>query len=254
MSAAAAAPGAARRPPGLLLDPLGLGRLMLRESRAWAEQLALIGDPVFRGQDVPRGGGRGVLLIPGFMAGDWSLGLLAGWLRRMGYRPQASGILLNARHSEPTLAALEARLRAAVDRTGRPVTVIGHSRGGVLAKVLAQRHPELIDQVITLGSPLRAPLAVHAATVAAIRAARATAGVLYGDLGPEDRFLQDLAVSPAVPTTSIYSRSDAIVHWRACLRGDMRCIEVGGSHLGLAGNRAVYRLLAGLLHPVPATT
>lgn len=241
------------RPRRAGLDPLALGRLMLREGRAGAEQLALIADPVFRGQGVARGQGRTLLLIPGFMAGDWSLGLLADWLRRMGYRPRGSGILVNARHSEPTLAALQVRLRAVAEQAGAPVAVIGHSRGGVLAKVLAQRNRALVDQVVTLGSPLAAPLLVHPAPLAAIRAARTTAGLLYGDLGPEDpRFLQDLAASSVVPTTSIYSRSDAIVDWRACVRDDVRCIEVSGSHIGLASNRAVYRVLAGLLSPAPA--
>jgi len=235
------------------LVPLELGRVLWLESRSGAEQLALLADPVFRGRGVRRGGGRPVLLIPGFMAGDWSLGLLAGWLRRMGYRPRASGILVNARHSEPTLATLEVRLRAAAEAAGARVTLVGHSRGGVLAKVLAQREPALVDQVFSLGAPLGAPLAVHPATLAAIRAARVSAAALYGDRGPErPDFVADLMAPAAVPTTSIYSRADAIVDWRGCVRPDMRCLEVSGSHLGLAANRAVYRILGDLLEPAAA--
>jgi len=124
------------------------------EGRVGIEQLALIADPVFRGAGVTRGNGRPVLLIPGFMAGDWSLGMLASWLRRSGYRPRRSGIVINARSSESTVRALERRLVAIAGPEVGPVTVIGHSRGGVLATVLAKRRPELIDQVITLGSPI----------------------------------------------------------------------------------------------------
>lgn len=230
--------------------PAGLARALWLEGRAGREQLALLADPVFRGRGVPRGRGRAVLLIPGFLAGDWSLGLLAAWLRAHGYRPATSGIVVNARHSEATLAALVPRLAQAARASGGPVTVIGHSRGGMLGKVLAQRHPELVDQLITLGSPLAAPLAVSPATLAAIRALRASARALAREWGPErGEFIADLAAPTAVPATSIYSRSDAVVDWRACIRPDMRCVEVEGSHVGLAGNRAVYRVIAGLLRP-----
>jgi hypothetical protein len=64
------------------------------------------------------------------------------------------------------------------------------------------------------------------------------------------RFLRDLAAAPKVPTTSIYSRSDGVVNWRACLRSDVNAIEVKGSHVGLALNPEVYRIL-GYLLPAP---
>jgi hypothetical protein len=64
------------------------------------------------------------------------------------------------------------------------------------------------------------------------------------------RFLRDLAAAPKVPTTSIYSRSDGVVNWKACLRSDINAIEVKGSHVGLALNPEVYRILAHLL-PAP---
>jgi triacylglycerol lipase len=223
------------------------------EGRAGLEQLALVADPVFRGAGVPRGGGQAVLLIPGFLAGDWSLGLLAGWLWRVGYRPRFSGITLNARPSDVTIRRLEHRLQQVADGSSSRVTLIGHSRGGVLAKVLAQRRPTLVDQVITLGAPLDDPHAVSAATMAALRAVRLANGARSGHQHHESsRFLSDLKAHSPVPLTSIYTRADGVVDWRACLRTDARCIEVEGSHVGLAHNRAVYRVLAGTLHPLPA--
>jgi triacylglycerol lipase len=218
------------------------------EGRACSERLALAISPVFRGRGLPRGQGEPVLLIPGFLAGDWSLWILADWLRRLGYRPVASGITVNSRHSETILDTLTPRLHRAAREVGSPVAVIGQSRGGVLAAVLAQREPTAVRQVIALASPLARPLAVSPATLRTIDAVRLYNAVRHRDFRPEsERFLADLAAPPRVPFVSVYTPSDAIVDWRACVRPDMRCVAVHGSHVGLATNRAVYRLVAALL-------
>src|SRR5712692_11329359 len=70
------------------------------------ELSALLRDPVFRGRGVPRGDGRPVLLVPGFLSGDWSMTVMHGWLQRIGYKTYLSGILLNVQHSERLLAGL----------------------------------------------------------------------------------------------------------------------------------------------------
>jgi triacylglycerol lipase len=222
-----------------------LRRPLVLEGRAGAERLALLRDPVFRGLDVPAGHGEPVLLIPGFMAGDWSLTLLAGWLRRLRYRPFASRLRVNQHGSEATVAMVSRQLRAAAAECSQPVKIVGHSRGGTLAAVLAQREPTLVRQVITLGSPIADPLAVSPLTRLAVRAVRLGHGVnARGPLAEEPRFAHDLAARAQVPIISIYSRSDAIVDWRACVRPDVTAVEVPGSHVGLGANRAVYRILA----------
>jgi triacylglycerol lipase len=229
-----------------------LARPPLLEGRIGMERLQLLRDPVFRGRDVPRGHDEPVLLIPGFLAGDWSLRVLAGWLRRLGYRPSGSSLRVNQDDSEVTVALLSRQLRRAwLDSSGL-VTVIGHSRGGVLAAVLAQREPHMVRQVITLGSPIADPFAVSPLTLMAIRAIRRRHGLrARGPLTDHPRFEGDLAARVRVPTTSIYSRSDAIVNWHACLRPDVQIVEVPGSHVGLGVNRAVYRIIGELLaHPL----
>ena len=226
---------------------------MWQEARARAEQRALVRDPVFEGAGVPNGEDRPVLVIPGFLAGDASVQVLRDWLIRAGYQPERSGISLNVRRSDALVAALSIRAQALMARSGRPVTVVGHSRGGLLAKVLADRNPELVERVIALGSPLADPYDVHPLTLAA-------AQVVYV-LNARDRrwgrmterqFLADLAAPPRVPVTSLYSRTDGVVNWHACLRPDVEGIEVHGSHGGLVLNLEVYRLLARLL-PIGGT-
>jgi triacylglycerol lipase len=224
---------------------------MWLEGRIYIEYLRLIRDPVYRGVEVPPGLGRPVMLIPGFLAGDWTLRTPFQWLRRVGYRPRMAGVTFNVMYSEVMLRPLLDSLAALNRKTGARVSLVGHSRGGVLAKVLAHRKPELVEQVITLGSPLRDPFDVHPLTMAGVRAAHVFNVVRYGHAASvEMRFLRDLAAEPKVPTTSIYSRSDGVVNWRACLRPDINSVEVRGSHVGLALNPQVYRILSHLL-PAP---
>jgi len=221
---------------------------MWLEGRISFEYLRLIRDPVFRGIEVPPGLGRPVMLIPGFLAGDWTLRTPYQWLRRVGYKPQMGGVSFNVLYSEVMLRPLIDALQRLKRRTGARVSLIGHSRGGVLAKVLSHRQPELVEQLITLGSPLGNPFDVHPLTMAGVRAAHLFNVFRYGHpASVEKRFLRDLAARPRVPTTSIYSRTDGVVNWKACLRPEITAIEVKGSHVGLALNPEVYRILAHLL-------
>ena len=224
---------------------------MWLEGRMYIEWLRLIRDPVYRGDEVPPGLGRPVLLVPGFLAGDWTLRTPHDWLKRMGYRPRMAGVAFNVTYSEVMLRPLIDTLTAMHRRSASRVSIVGHSRGGVLAKVLAHRKPDLVEQVITLGSPLKNPFDVHPLTMAGVHAAHVYNVVRYGHpASVEMRFLRDLAAPPRVPTTSIYSRSDGVVNWHACLRPDVNAIEVNGSHVGLSLNPEVYRILSYLL-PAP---
>ena len=209
---------------------------------------ALWKDPVFRGRGVPRGDGRAVLLVPGFLSGDWSMRLMHGWLQRIGYRSHLSGIYLNVLHSEAMLAGLRHQMAKIQKDDPAPVTLIGHSRGGLLAKVLSQRRPKDVDQVIALGSPLADFTDVTFVTRAAVGVVTTANELGFGRrLRAEGRFAHDLRLTPVVPTTSIYTRSDTVVNFRSCLRPDIPAISVWGSHNGLVVNPEVYRLLGRLL-------
>jgi triacylglycerol lipase len=218
------------------------------ESRVAAELSRLQRDPVFQGRGVPRGDGSPVLLVPGFLAGDGSLAVLHDWLRRIGYTPAPGGIFLNVHYSEVVLRGLSLRLVDLYGWAGRKVSIVGHSRGGIIAKVLSQRHPEMVRRVVTLGSPLADPYDVHPLTMAGVRLAHVF-NLLWHRTSSrvELDFLRDLAAPPLVPVVSIYSRSDGIVHWEACVRPDVTSVEVRGSHVGLAVNAEVYSLLGHLL-------
>jgi triacylglycerol lipase len=220
-----------------LWDPLALREIS-----------SLVREPVFRGRGVPAGDGRPVLLIPGFLSGDWLLRVMHDWLKRIGYRPYHSGILLNVQHSEKLLAGLRHRLIEIERETGARVSIVGHSRGGLLGKVLSERRPQSVEQVIALGSPLADWQDLATMTQHAVGVVRTANEIAFGRrLNPEGRFDHDLQLPPAVPTTSIYTRSDEVVNFRSCLRPDIPAISVWGSHNGLVFNPEVYRLLGRLL-------
>ena len=127
----------------------------LAETRWWFELARLLTDPVLYGVDVPRGDGRPVVLMPGFLAGDQTLAVIAAWLRRVGYRPQLCGFVANAGCSDHTLVRLERRVEGLWRRYGRRVALIGHSRGGHYARALAARRPDRVSHAISMGADLQ---------------------------------------------------------------------------------------------------
>ncbi len=222
--------------------------MRLWDPLAIREFSALLRDPVFRGRGVPHGDGRPVLLVPGFLAGDWTLRVMNGWLRRIGYESHLSGILFNVQHSERMLSGLRRRVAEVKREAGSRVSLVGHSRGGLLAKVLAQRRPQDFEQVITLGSPLADWTDLAVMTHHAVGVVTTANELVYGRrLNPEGRFTYDLKLAPVVPTTSIYTPRDDVVNYRSCLRPDIPSMPVWGSHNGLVVNPEVFRLLGRLL-------
>ena len=226
----------------------------LAELRWQAELARLLVDPVFRGVGVRRGDGAPVLLVPGFLAGDVTLAVLRGWLVRMGYDAHGCGMVANVDCSDRAADRLHERVVALHARTGRRVAIIGHSRGGHFAKALARRDPGRVAAAISLGAGLESPFDISVPTRAAVHAvrtihARTSDRIARNGCFTETcrcRFVGDYAgaVPDAVPLTSIYSKGDGVVRWRACVVPYARCVEVEGSHVGLAFNRKVYAEIA----------
>jgi pimeloyl-ACP methyl ester carboxylesterase len=229
----------------------------VREARWQLELAQLLADPVWRGHGVPRGDGEPVLLVPGFLHGDVALNVLNRWLRRLGYRTYRAAIRWNVDCSERAMQRLERRLDDVAARSGRPVTIIGHSRGGLFGRALVRRRPTAIARVITMGSPLADQLDCALFLSAYVAGARAVHWAVRPEARRTGCFTRDCRcpytsdlVAPlptAVPVTSIYSRDDGIVRPATCTPPDTEHIEVGGTHLGLAVNAEVYRHLGALL-------
>lgn len=185
-----------------------------------------------------------VVLVPGFLAGDGTLSMMAGSLRRTGIRTYRSRIRANVGCTDVASAQLEARLESVAARRGTRVRIVGHSLGGMLARGVAARRPDLVSGIVTLGSPVLAPAAHHVSLTASVdllvRLSRAGVRGLMaeecvsGDCARQAFELCRRPLADSVDFTAIWSPRDGIVDPRACLDPQARAVEVGASHLGLA--------------------
>jgi pimeloyl-ACP methyl ester carboxylesterase len=197
----------------------------------------------------PRGDGHGVLVFPGLLASDTSTVPLRAFLRWLGYDVRGWDLGRNNGPTEEVLAGLPRAVLDHSERTGRPVSLIGWSLGGIYAREMARRHPRQVRQVITLGSPyaMRDPSQSHAeGPYRRLRSLHAPAARMPG---PEQR-----ARPVSVPSTSVYSRWDGVVAWQACVEPETPVhenVEVRCSHLGFGVDPATLWLIADRL-AVPA--
>jgi pimeloyl-ACP methyl ester carboxylesterase len=229
-----------------------------REYRFGLEIRALLRNERFR--DPPEAPeSRAVMLIPGFLTGDQSLGLLGSWLKRSGHRTRRAGMRLNVDCSEAAMGRLERCLERFCEAEGEQAFLVGQSRGGTFARVLAVRRPDLVRGIVTLGSPTLDPFAVHPIVwiQGAALAALGSIGVpgiashtcLTG--GCCKRFVEGLRTEFPSRTrfVAVYSRSDGIVDWRACLDPAARHVEVDSTHCGMSVHAEVFDVIARALRP-----
>ncbi|MDT0202178.1 alpha/beta fold hydrolase [Nocardioides sp. AE5] len=192
----------------------------------------------------PQRASEPVLLVPGFLAGDYSLHLMARTLRRKGFRTYNSRITSNVSCLTGSAALLERRLEAIAAKRERRVRIVGHSLGGMIARGLAVRRPDLVSGIITLGSPMLAPGASHPVLLAAadvlVRLSRAgipglmNESCVAGDCARQAWEESRQPIPEGVGLTCIWSPGDGMVAAGSCVDPLARSIEVSASHIGLA--------------------
>jgi hypothetical protein len=216
----------------------GLGRLALEQRIVFEMGAFAAASPLLR--TLGRGDRHPVLVMPGFSGSDASTGPLRGILRSQGYWVQGWGLGRNIGPTPEIVTGMVERLRLMHERHEAKVSLIGWSLGGIYARAMARMFPDMVRQVITLGSPYRlrdassTPVGRLYRSYAARHVVAPTGGTI--ELPPEEE-LPPLEV----PATSIYTRTDGIVHWSSCIdaEGPLReNIEVNSSHIGLGVNPA----------------
>ena len=193
-----------------------------------------------------RGSGQPVLVFPGYLAGDLTTIPLRNYLCYLGYRVRGWGLGVNRGNVEKLLPKVLERTDELAQRTGEAVRLLGWSLGGVLARETARERPELVQQVVTLGTPVIG--GPKYTTVAKMFETRT--GLSLDDIEAAVREREKIPIH--VPVTAIYSRLDGVVSWPACIdrnNPQVEHIEVRSSHAGLGLDPDVYRILAQKLAP-----
>jgi len=194
---------------------------------------------------LPKGDGRPIVLVPGYLADHLSMWPLQRYLHKMHYNAYHWELGRNRGKVDQDIVRLGERvmqLSAALDQ--QPITLIGWSLGGVLSREVARLYPEAVREVITLGTPI-------------------TGGPKYTAVGKRyakrnnlnlDEFEQQVLARNQIgfrqPVTSIFSKTDGVVGWQASVdvyNAHARNIEVNGTHLGLGINPKVWEIIVNTL-------
>jgi len=221
------------------LRPPGLG-LLLAEARGIFEfNTSLLLSPLL--MRAPRGDGHPVLTLPGFLASDLSMAPMRRYLTELGYETHAWRMGRNTGGVAHMQSALFDRLKQIHADTGRKISIVGWSLGGIYARHLALQAPDMVRCVVTLGSPF-------ANDVRATNATRLYEALSGETIEANSELQQAIAGDLPVPATSMYSKSDGIVNWRTCLlrlSDTAENIEVRlASHVGFGVNAAALWALA----------
>lgn len=214
--------------------------IQMMESTAWMEMSALMASwPMLR--MLGRGDRHPVLVMPGFLGGDSSTLGLRFFIRSWGYWTHGWGGGDNHGPTPEVVAAIEERLTEVYARHERKVSLVGWSAGGMYARKLARKHPEMVRSVVTLASPLQMTFDDRSAL--SFLTDQLRKGFDPDFLGKPEHELGPLPV----PATSIYTRTDGVARWYACLDvvdDQHENVEIIGSHVGQGFNPSSLYVLA----------
>lgn len=200
----------------------------------------------------PSSDGAGVLLIPGFKTSDLALLPIRHFLLRKGYSAEGWGLGTNngaadAEGMAILLERIEEKAESLVRRTGGPISIVGHSLGGILARAIAVRRPELVARVVTVGSPLSMEIArIASLNGILVWAMEKTIGCTLAQQ-IEDAIQLGIWNPLSVPHVAIHSPYDGFLgveplYSRADSCGQFERIETLSTHCGMCINP--YTLLA----------
>lgn len=216
---------------------------MIEFIRSWIE---FIQSWYFRRNYVPKrlGDGHAVLVIPGILAHELQMEPLRWMLDRLGYSTHAWELGFNLADLEE-IDILEKKIVKLHSESGRKVSVVGWSLGGIYARELARRQPDRIRQIITLGSPFRG--------ITKPTRASWVVHVLKGEVEGfiDQEWIKELEKPTKILSTSIYSKTDGVLPWPYCYDrvedALHRNCEVASSHLGFPHNKQALKIVADYL-------
>nr|WP_321243530.1 alpha/beta hydrolase [uncultured Psychroserpens sp.] len=193
-----------------------------------------------------KGNGRPVLLIPPYLGDDTSTSFVRKYLTSLGFKTYKWELGFNMVKSH-YIPRLEEKLADIYQEHQEKVSIVGWSGGGIFAKIMANRHPNQVEQILTIGSPIWGVMDMKTPVYGLMEFFR---GKSLKERN--ERFLAELEPVPTVPVTCIYTKLDGLVPWKHCIeaetfRKDIKNIEVYGSHSGMGANASVLLVTANML-------
>ncbi len=195
---------------------------------------------------VPRGDGHVVVDIPGWRAPESSVMPLRRYLAWLGYDARAWGFGTNLGDPQRDAERLAGSVATLAHQSGRPVSLVGWSLGGVIAREVARRRPDLVRRVVTFGTPVVGGPTFTAVATSYSPEMRDNARRVTSRLDAQQPI--------RVPITAIFSRRDGVVAWEACLdRRSPRVehVEVRSTHIGMGVDPDVWAVVAQRLSRQP---
>ena len=192
----------------------------------------------------PRGDGRKIVLLPGFTSPELAMQPLASYLNFLGYQASTWGLGFNGGDVDGLTERFGTGIETMAKAEGAPVTLIGWSLGGVIARETARLFPNSVREIITMGSPL-----IGGPKYTSVGAIYARLNQLDMDAFEEEIHERNL-LGLTQPITAIYSKSDGVVGWKAAIdvyNDQTNHIEVRSTHFGLGVNSKVWRIVADTL-------
>ncbi|WP_026776972.1 alpha/beta fold hydrolase [Polaribacter sp. Hel_I_88] len=188
-----------------------------------------------------------ILLMPPYLGNDNSTIFVRKYLKSIGFKTYKWDLGVNMINSK-SLPKLIEKLDEIYEKHQEKVSLVGWSGGGIFAKIIANRYPEKVAQLITIGSPvwgvkdMKTPIV---RTLEFVRGAKLRERNL--------KFIKELDEIPKVPITCIYTKTDGLIPWKNCMeaetfRDDIKNVEVFGSHCGMGANATVLLTLANALN------
>ncbi|NCT10616.1 MAG: alpha/beta hydrolase [Flavobacteriia bacterium] len=188
-----------------------------------------------------------VLLMPPYLGNDYSTTFVRKYLRSAGFKTYKWDLGINMINSK-SLPKLIEKLDEIYEKHQEKVSLVGWSGGGIFAKIIANRHPEKVAQLITIGSPVWGLKDMQTPVIRTLEFLR---GKKLRERN--EKFIKELEQIPQIPITCIYTKTDGLVPWKHCLeaetfRNDIKNVEVFGSHTGMGANATVLLTVAKTLH------
>lgn len=188
-----------------------------------------------------------VLLMPPYLGNDTSTRFVRKYLKSVGFKTYKWDLGVNMINSK-SIPKLVEKLDEIYEKHQEKVSLVGWSGGGIFAKIIANRHPDKVEQLITIGSPVWGLKNMKAPVIRSLEFIR---GKKLRERN--EKFIKELEEIPNVPITCIYTKTDGLIPWKNCMeaetyRKDIKNIEVFGSHCGMGANATVLLTVANALN------